>query len=311
MISSSITNSIKNNWIKWLLALILAGGGIIVLLRADQTSQETAVLIPVIPENIPIGYTITDPDIKPVEIFIRGSERKIKLATDSKLQYRLDLSQTSPGFNSFPIKIEKILMPKGITIVKVNPTLLTLTLEREIEKEIPISITVTGKPASRYYITEIKIIPAQAVLRGPESILSPLKKIITKPVDIGGVGESFKKEIAFELSKGLHVISPKENMFVEFIVNEKITTKQLNNLPVIIKNTRYKYTIHPELISIQIKGTFTVLEKIEKGDNIKVYLNFRGLKPGIYVRRAEIILPVKTTLISVEPEYFTVTISKK
>jgi hypothetical protein len=39
-----------------------------------------------------------------------------------------------------------------------------------------------------------------------------------------------------------------------------------------------------------------------------VLVELKNLSPGVYVRRATITLPVKTTLVKVEPELFTVKI---
>jgi len=40
-----------------------------------------------------------------------------------------------------------------------------------------------------------------------------------------------------------------------------------------------------------------------------VYVDLKGLPPGTYVKRATITLPVKTALIGVTPEMFTIKIS--
>ena len=49
-------------------------------------------------------------------------------------------------------------------------------------------------------------------------------------------------------------------------------------------------------------------EVVPAGDQVPVSVNLEALQPGIYVRRASIDLPVKTTLIKATPEVFTVTI---
>ena len=49
-------------------------------------------------------------------------------------------------------------------------------------------------------------------------------------------------------------------------------------------------------------------DKLDNEKGIHVYVDLKSLKPGVYIRRATITLPVKTTLIGVKPEIFTVKI---
>jgi YbbR domain-containing protein len=69
------------------------------------------------------------------------------------------------------------------------------------------------------------------------------------------------------------------------------------------------YSIMPPTINIEVKGPVNIIEKLHKDKGIEVYVDLKGLKHGVYVRRATITLPVKTTLIGVKPELFTVKIS--
>jgi YbbR domain-containing protein len=51
-----------------------------------------------------------------------------------------------------------------------------------------------------------------------------------------------------------------------------------------------------------------VIEKLYGTNGVQVYVDLKGLKPGIYNKRATITLPVKTTLIDATPEIFKVKI---
>jgi hypothetical protein len=45
-------------------------------------------------------------------------------------------------------------------------------------------------------------------------------------------------------------------------------------------------------------------------DDFSVYVDLSKLEPGVYVRRATIALPLNTTLVGVDPEIFTVNVTK-
>jgi hypothetical protein len=42
-----------------------------------------------------------------------------------------------------------------------------------------------------------------------------------------------------------------------------------------------------------------------------VFIDLKGLKPGMYIRHATILLPGNVTLLSVSPTIFTVKVNKK
>ena len=54
-----------------------------------------------------------------------------------------------------------------------------------------------------------------------------------------------------------------------------------------------------------------MIDKLHGGKGLQVYVDLKGLKPGVYKKRATITLPVKTTLIDAEPEIFKVKIMDK
>ena len=135
-------------------------------------------------------------------------------------------------------------------------------------------------------------------------------RVLTKAVDISGAVKSFKKEITLDLPEMIDIVFPSGIIHAEIFLKEEFAIKKISNIPVKGKNTKYSYSITPLSINIEIKGPVSILEKLKVKKEIKVYVDLKGLKPGIYVRRAAITLPVKTTLAGVEPEIFTVKIGQ-
>lgn len=52
----------------------------------------------------------------------------------------------------------------------------------------------SGKPATGYIIADAVTDPAEAILRGPESILSSITVIKTKPIDVAGARDPIKRK---------------------------------------------------------------------------------------------------------------------
>jgi YbbR domain-containing protein len=273
--------------------------------------QETVILIPVDIGQIPAGLTITGPSLKGIEVHVRGPKSALRSLSDLKIRYVLDLSGVHVGINSIPIKKDRIILPKGISIIKINPTFFAVTIENKIKRELPVRISFSGKPATGFIVAGAVAKPVSVILQGPENILGPMDKVLTKPIEIKGLSESFKKEVALDLVEDIEIISPSEIIFAEILIEEKIVNKKFFDIQVEGKNSPFSYSITPPALNIEVKGPVNIIEKLHTEKWITVYVDLKGLKPGIYVKRATITLPVKTTLIGVKPEMFTVKISNQ
>lgn len=302
-----IFNIFHQKKIKWLIVCLAIGMGAY-FFRPAASLEETNILIPVGFDKIPSGLTITSFSPKTIEVQVRGPKSAIKNICSLKLLYLVDLSDVAAGFNSIPVNIEHVGFPKKFSILKINPAFLDVVVDIEIYKKVSVEVFYTGKPASNSFVSGALVKPSSLILRGPEKFLHPIEKVLTKSIDINGASESFKKEITLDLPENIDIVFPAGVIYAEFFLKEKFAIKKFSNIPVKGKNTKYSYSITPPAINIEIKGPVNILEKLKAKEEINIYVDLKKLKPGIYVRRAAITLPVKTTLAGVDPEIFTVKI---
>ena len=310
MTDPSLQSIFSNRYVKFILLCFFIGICVFLLLPSTS-SHEVDIFIPVDYLQIPDGLTMTQPPVTGIEVRINGSKSKIKTLSSLKLRYELDLSGVYTGFNSIPIDPEQIQLPSGLSVVSVNPKQIAVRIETEIEKKLPVKISLSGNPATGYTVANTLARPLSATLRGPETVILPMEEVLTKPINIKGLSESFKKEIALDLPQGVRVVDASNIFFAEVRMEEKITVKKINGILVKGSDTPYVYKITPTTIDVEVKGPENIIDKLDKDNHINVYVDLQGLTPGVYVRRAAISLPVKTTLIGVKPEIFTVKITNK
>jgi len=136
-----------------------------------------------------------------------------------------------------------------------------------------------------------------------------MTKIETKPIDVSGLNETFRKEIPLDLAEGLQINSASRMAMVEVAIAEEVATKKLENVPVRGKNTRYRYRISPATLGIVVRGPAQVLQRLDPDRDIRVIVDLKGLGPGTYIKTAAISLPVQATLIRVDTEKFKVTLT--
>ncbi len=309
MKSNRLLSIFRAKLTKWILLFLILG--ICIFLIWPASSIETDIFIPVKPENIPDGMTLSIPFPKGIDVRISGSPSRIKSLKDHTLHYPLDLSDVTIGDLAVPINEGLISLPPGVVIIKITPSILHLTVENESRKVVPVKVSLLNRLAAGYIISEISVTPASVTLKGPQSLLNPITEIRTKPIDINGTFESFKKETTLDLGEGVQNISPLETLLVEITLKEQMDTRALQDIPVKGLNTGFAYQISPSEIDIKIKGPVNVLDKLDPRQSIKAHIDLNELQPGIYMKPAIISLPVGITMIQVKPEIFTVEINSE
>ena len=209
---------------KWVVIGALAGASL-VLLWPSATLIETNIFIPIDIGKIPSGLTLGSPPEKGLDVRVRGPESVIETLPDLKLRYPLDLSGANVGMSSIPITPGRIPLPRKISIIRITPANLTVNLEHVMEKKVPVTVSVSGKPVAGFFVADAVAKPSFVTLRGPVNILGPIQNTNTKPIDVSGLSEPFKKEIALDLAEGLDIAAPLGIILAEILIEEQIVIK--------------------------------------------------------------------------------------
>ncbi|MGD9042204.1 MAG: CdaR family protein [Desulfobacterales bacterium] len=276
----------------------------------SASEREADILVPIDPYRLPEGLTLVGPPLKEIEVRVRGAPSALEYLALNKPRYSLDLSSVAIGVESIPINADMLQMPDGVKITRVNPAYLTVRVDRQLKKQVPVMVSVSGKPAASFFIDDLLTNPSTVLLCGPETVLASIDAVLTKPIDVNGRAESFKKETALDLKAGVGVCASSGIVLAEIYLAEKEVTRRFTDILVEGQDTPFKFSISPPTITIEIKGPQKIVENLDPQKDIRVRVELKDLNPGVYVRRATITLPVKTSLVIVEPKLFTVKLSR-
>jgi YbbR domain-containing protein len=98
----------------------------------------------------------------------------------------LDLSDARPGLNSYPINVRDIELPREVEVVSIDPPAITLELERQETRVVPVRPLIEGTPAPGFMVAGYRVIPVQYTVQGPESLVLALEFIDTSSVSVEG-----------------------------------------------------------------------------------------------------------------------------
>lgn len=154
----------------FLLALVLA---VIVWVVAVQQKNpfetRTMTRIPVAVRNLPDGMVMADAS-NPVllaDVRLRAPRTVWNILTQNDLRAYVDLSEAGAGRQEIAISVEPSLA--NVDVQEVIPSAAVVSLERRVEKQIPISVKVVDRPPFGYNAGTPSAIPNTVSVTASES----------------------------------------------------------------------------------------------------------------------------------------------
>jgi YbbR domain-containing protein len=184
-----------------------------------EERAEVGLTVPLELINIPRDLIVVNNVTQGIEIRVNGPRSLVRSLSMENLSKSLDLSNTRTGNVSFSISSEGIPLPRGVKITRINPTQVTLVLQKLATKKIKVKPRITGKPASGFEIDSIQVNTEQVEIAGPEEVVTNLEHLYTKPIEIQGLKSSIKQRTYLDFRN--HQIYLVKEVPIEVQVNLK------------------------------------------------------------------------------------------
>ena len=137
-----------------------------------------------------------------ISLQLRGPLSK-SLDAAAGLEVYLDLAEARLGTSSLAIDAAGIPLPDDVEVVSIEPSAITLELERLVSGNIPLTPVVEGVPAPGFITGEVRISPAQVNIQGPESRVAALEVIETTPISVEGATDQTEATVLPRLTDPL------------------------------------------------------------------------------------------------------------
>jgi diadenylate cyclase len=181
--------------------------------------------------EIPVEYTKSDPKIEIVETSVNsvslqlgGSSTLIRSMRPEQIQVRLDLDKAVAGRNTFSITRENIILPPGIFLKKVSPSVVEATLEVTIKKELPMQVDWVGKLPEHLILSAIKLDPETIEVIGGNRILENISTIYTAKIPLDNLQQSGSMMIKPVLNPASLKFSSESNdkIIVSYVIKSRV-----------------------------------------------------------------------------------------
>jgi len=210
------------------------------------------------------NLTLMDISDDTITVEVRGRRNDVINIKPSDITATIDLKGYRSGINKVPIKIPDLY---NAEIVDSSPELLTVNIDKLIEKQMPISVELIGDPVEGYAAGEIDVNPSEVLVKGPRSIVNNVDKVRAN-VNVDGIQNDIKTTVPMKLlnSDGDEISRLEKDPNTVNVEVSILKLKEVSVEPVIKGNPLVNHeitNIEIEPKKVTIKGREDVLKDIE------------------------------------------------
>ena len=230
------------------------------------------------------GWAILDRSAERVDVLFRGSREAIQALNRDHMSVEVDLrGEAHEESSQFQLDPKHVRSMGNARAVQIQPERLSLRLDKEGEKPVPVKVTIEGEPMSGYAVEKTVCSPASTVVYGPLVRLEDIDAVWTSPVDLNGRSASFKSRMSILSPSTAWVAHTKpEHVLVEVTIAKQSLTQELKDVPIRALVApgidASRLTFNPSKVAVVVSGPSEVISRGQlSADDAHAYVDCVGL----------------------------------
>lgn len=277
--------------------------------RVDMNVQ-----VPVEIVNLPRDLVISNQYKNTLDVTISGPRGLIRKISQG-ITRSIDLSKATAGTTLIANEPDSISVPRGITVLRINPTHITLFIDRLIRKELAIKAVTHGKLPAEYELVSITIQPEQLDVSGPQDILGGQESIETTPIDLSDVTTNTSKQITLDLKPEVADLIGDPMVVAKIVIKAKMVEKEIGKLEITPSGLAANQTakISPSRLTVKALIPMDLSRQQGKkiGELFTATVPVDGLAPGIHDLKPTVDTVPQITIQQLLPETVSVEIGEE
>ncbi len=272
---------------------------------AGEDTVDKNVVVPVEIVNLPRDLVISNQFKKQLEVTVSGPRGLVKELSQQLITRSIDLSKEKPGTVVVKNEPDSIPFPRRVRVLRIQPTHMTLLLERLIKKELAVKPVITGNPAKGFELKNISLSPPTISLDGAQSVVGGLLFLSTAEIDISDLDSSKELQVPLVIDEALSDLIGEPIVTVRINISEQIVKKTIPDLFIdyVHNAERTTYRIQPRTVKVEAEIPYSLANNTDQMDSLfKAAIDADSLPPGKYELPIKVSNPPKTKILNVSPE---------
>ena len=243
---------------------------------------DLTVYVPIEITNLPRNLVIANQYKQQLEVAVSGPRGLVRTISNQHITRTIDLTDAKPGTQIFQNRPESIHFPHGITLQRIQPANITLTIDNLLERELPIKAITTGEPAVGFRVAAITTKPSSLSLKAPAEALKVTDSLSTKPIDISGITSSISKQVSLDVIPEIEELVGESAITVNVVVKEKMIPREFVGIPIEFTHAE-KYTTYrlsPRQVTVKAELLYRLSQTRTKTPRVTATVDAGNLPPG-------------------------------
>lgn len=243
------------NWVIKLISLFFALFLWYFVAGEDKVNMNVSIPVEIV--NLPSNLTISNQFKRELDVTLSGQRSLIKSLSNQHISRVVDFSKALPGRVVIQNTLDSISVPRGISVIRIQPASVTFLIERLIQKDLPIKPITSGEPATGYNLQALDLEPDTVHIIGPESVLAGESDLITNPIDISGLRKTTHREVTLDLKPAIADLIGEQVTTAKIIIIQKMEKKTIDDIAIELTPNQHNQTeattptISPNKITIE------------------------------------------------------------
>jgi len=278
---------------------------------SSEDKVDMNVNIPVEIVNLPRDLIISNQYKTSLDMTVSGPRGLIRKISQG-LTRSIDLSKAVPGNMIIANEPDSISVPRGVTVLRITPTHITLSLDRLIKKTLAIKAISRGRLSDEYELGAITTQPDTLDVTGPQLTLGDETLIHTKPIDLSDINGSTNKQIDLDIKPEIAELIGASAVSAHIEVKDRLIEKEIARIEITPTGLAPNLTakMNPSRLSVKVLTPMILAKKQPKNlDSLFTStVNLQGLSRGSHEIKPVITGPPEVTIQQIEPESIKITI---
>lgn len=220
--------------------------------------------------------TVSKYDTMTTRLYLEGPREVLDALRAGQLSVTADMWGVEPGVRVISLKIEPNRLPANVRVKEIEPRTIRVTVERVVEKEVPITPRWEGDPPPGYQVIDWQITPNTVKIGGAESQMREITEVSTETVRLTDKIGPFNAQVAIDIgSPTLSISEHSGHVMLSVNIGEVRKERVIDNVPVVLFGVPGRAHAIPRFVKVTVYGARSVLDDMSASD-VSVAVEYRG-----------------------------------
>lgn len=301
-------NRVKKHSLKFI-SLFLSVFLWVYVLNSEKVKFEKTVSLEFI---LPMDMMFAEKPPQEVTFLIEGPRAFVRTVAEREDRLVIDLNRANARRQlnfSVDINPTQLNLPFGMVVERVLPRRLPIRLEKKASKIVPLRLNFAGQLPEKLSLTHTSLVPSEVEVYGPRSVISRLKDLPTKPIELESLAGL--DQIPVEINLPDERLSVTGGLDLKFNYQLKASSSNFNlkDLPIRFLSDKRKVTSSVKTASVKLLIPDKVIKnRSNVSSTVQVWADIPSDATGRTEVPLKVILPPTIHLLEISPRSIIVNI---